>query len=116
MFRAGLAACSKLFADQYVADNICMNNVLPGFACRSRVERLFLRNLLICEDHHAGANLLLRALPVVEYRRLSKMARRLTRRNIGNRMAAQWLCLKRAVAVQSCAIDRTARDAAGGQR
>ena len=30
-FRAGLAAFTKLFADQYAADNIRMNNVLPGF-------------------------------------------------------------------------------------
>jgi len=30
-FRAGLAAFAKLFADQYAADNIRMNNVLPGF-------------------------------------------------------------------------------------
>ncbi len=31
VFRAGLAAFSKLFADRYAADNIRMNNVLPGF-------------------------------------------------------------------------------------
>jgi len=31
VFRAGLAAYTKLFADQYAADNIRMNNVLPGF-------------------------------------------------------------------------------------
>ena len=31
MFRAGLAAFTKLFADNYAADNIRMNNVLPGF-------------------------------------------------------------------------------------
>jgi NAD(P)-dependent dehydrogenase (short-subunit alcohol dehydrogenase family) len=31
VFRAGLAAFSKLFADQYAADNIRMNNILPGF-------------------------------------------------------------------------------------
>ncbi|SNT68583.1 SDR family oxidoreductase [Paracoccus seriniphilus] len=31
VFRAGLAAFSKLFADKYAADNIRMNNVLPGF-------------------------------------------------------------------------------------
>jgi len=29
--RAGLAAFTKLFADQYAADNIRMNNLLPGF-------------------------------------------------------------------------------------
>ncbi len=29
--RAGLAAFTKLFADQYAADNVRMNNVLPGF-------------------------------------------------------------------------------------
>ncbi len=31
VMRAGLAAFSKLFADQYAAENIRMNNVLPGF-------------------------------------------------------------------------------------
>jgi NAD(P)-dependent dehydrogenase (short-subunit alcohol dehydrogenase family) len=31
VFRAGLAAYTKLFADRYAADNIRMNNVLPGF-------------------------------------------------------------------------------------
>lgn len=31
IFRAGLAAFSKLYADKYAADNIRMNNVLPGF-------------------------------------------------------------------------------------
>ncbi len=31
VFRAGLAAYTKLFADAYAADNVRMNNVLPGF-------------------------------------------------------------------------------------
>ena len=31
VFRAGLAAFAKLFADRYAAENIRMNNVLPGF-------------------------------------------------------------------------------------
>ncbi|BCM86525.1 SDR family oxidoreductase [Methylobacterium indicum] len=31
VFRSGLAAFAKLFADRYAADNIRMNNVLPGF-------------------------------------------------------------------------------------
>lgn len=31
VFRAGLAAYAKLFADKYAADNVRMNNVLPGF-------------------------------------------------------------------------------------
>lgn len=31
VFRSGLAAFTKLFADQYAADNIRMNNVQPGF-------------------------------------------------------------------------------------
>ncbi len=31
VFRAGLAAFTKLFADEYAAENIRMNNVLPGF-------------------------------------------------------------------------------------
>lgn len=31
VFRAGLAAFTKLFVDKYAPDNIRMNNVLPGF-------------------------------------------------------------------------------------
>ena len=31
VFRAGLAAFTKLFADQYASHNVRMNNVLPGF-------------------------------------------------------------------------------------
>ena len=31
IFRAGLAAFAKIFADQYAADNVRMNNVLPGW-------------------------------------------------------------------------------------
>jgi NAD(P)-dependent dehydrogenase (short-subunit alcohol dehydrogenase family) len=31
VFRAGLAAFAKLFADQYAAEGLRMNNVLPGF-------------------------------------------------------------------------------------
>jgi len=31
VFRAGLAAFTKLFADKYAVDNIRMNNVLPGW-------------------------------------------------------------------------------------
>ena len=31
VFRAGLAAFTKLFADKYAADNVRMNNVLPGW-------------------------------------------------------------------------------------
>lgn len=31
VFRAGLAAYTKLFADEYAKNNIRMNNVLPGF-------------------------------------------------------------------------------------
>lgn len=31
VFRAGLASFTKLFADKYAADNLRMNNVLPGF-------------------------------------------------------------------------------------
>jgi NAD(P)-dependent dehydrogenase (short-subunit alcohol dehydrogenase family) len=31
VFRAGLAAFTKLFTDRYAAENIRMNNVLPGF-------------------------------------------------------------------------------------
>jgi NAD(P)-dependent dehydrogenase (short-subunit alcohol dehydrogenase family) len=45
VFRAGLAAFTKLFADRYAADNIRMNNVLPGFinslpATEERRERI----------------------------------------------------------------------------
>ena len=31
VFRAGLAAFTKLYSDKYAAENIRMNNVLPGF-------------------------------------------------------------------------------------
>ena len=31
VFRAGLAAFTKIFSDQYAADNVRMNNVLPGW-------------------------------------------------------------------------------------
>lgn len=31
VFRAGLAAFTKLYADKYAADNIRINNVLPGW-------------------------------------------------------------------------------------
>jgi NAD(P)-dependent dehydrogenase (short-subunit alcohol dehydrogenase family) len=31
VFRAGLAAFTKLFADQYAGSNVRMNNVLPGW-------------------------------------------------------------------------------------
>jgi NAD(P)-dependent dehydrogenase (short-subunit alcohol dehydrogenase family) len=31
VFRAGLAAFTKLFADQYAANNVRMNNILPGW-------------------------------------------------------------------------------------
>jgi len=31
VFRAGLAACTKIFADAFAADNVRMNNVLPGW-------------------------------------------------------------------------------------
>ena len=31
VFRAGLAAYAKFFSDRYAADNVRMNNVLPGF-------------------------------------------------------------------------------------
>jgi NAD(P)-dependent dehydrogenase (short-subunit alcohol dehydrogenase family) len=31
VFRAGLASYTKIFADQYAADNVRMNNVLPGW-------------------------------------------------------------------------------------
>ncbi len=31
VFRAGLASFAKLFSDRYAADNVRMNNILPGF-------------------------------------------------------------------------------------
>lgn len=31
VFRSGLAAFTKLFADRYAAENVRMNNILPGF-------------------------------------------------------------------------------------
>src|SRR6185312_6817171 len=31
VFRAGLAAYAKLFADEFAADNVRMNNILPGW-------------------------------------------------------------------------------------
>jgi NAD(P)-dependent dehydrogenase (short-subunit alcohol dehydrogenase family) len=31
VFRGGLAAYTKLFADKYAANNFRMNNILPGF-------------------------------------------------------------------------------------
>ena len=31
VFRSGLAAYTKLFADKYASDNVRMNNILPGF-------------------------------------------------------------------------------------
>src|SRR5690606_7544495 len=31
VFRAGLASYAKLFADSFAADNVRMNNVLPGW-------------------------------------------------------------------------------------
>jgi len=31
VFRAGLAAYTKIFADTYAADNVRINNVLPGW-------------------------------------------------------------------------------------
>ncbi|HZS83032.1 MAG TPA: SDR family oxidoreductase [Stellaceae bacterium] len=31
VFRAGLASYAKIFADQYAADNVRMNNILPGW-------------------------------------------------------------------------------------
>jgi NAD(P)-dependent dehydrogenase (short-subunit alcohol dehydrogenase family) len=31
VFRAGLASYTKLFADSFAADNVRMNNVLPGW-------------------------------------------------------------------------------------
>lgn len=45
VFRAGLSAYTKLFAARFAADNVRMNNLLPGFvdslpASRDRLERI----------------------------------------------------------------------------
>ena len=45
VFRAGLAAYTKLFADHYAADNIRMNNVLPGFIDSLPVNPEFLERI-----------------------------------------------------------------------
>jgi len=45
VFRAGLAAYSKLFADQFAADNVRMNNVLPGFIDSLPEKEEFLRRI-----------------------------------------------------------------------
>ena len=39
--RAGLAAFTKIFADEYAADNVRMNNVLPGFTDTDRLREIF---------------------------------------------------------------------------
>ena len=41
VFRAGLAAFTKLFADRYAPDNVRMNNVLPGFIDSLPVQEQF---------------------------------------------------------------------------
>ena len=45
VFRAGLAAFTKLFADKYAADNVRMNNVLPGFIDTKGVKEEFQRRI-----------------------------------------------------------------------
>lgn len=43
--RAGLAAFTRLFSDRYAADNIRMNNVLPGFADSYQVSEEILKTI-----------------------------------------------------------------------
>jgi NAD(P)-dependent dehydrogenase (short-subunit alcohol dehydrogenase family) len=45
VFRAGLAAFTKLFADKYAPDNVRMNNVLPGFIDTKGVKEEFQRRI-----------------------------------------------------------------------
>ncbi len=57
VFRAGLAAFTKLYADEYAADGIRMNNVLPGF----------IDSLPEAEDRRAR-------IPMGRYGRMSEVA------------------------------------------
>lgn len=57
VFRAGLAAFTKLYADEYAADAIRMNNVLPGF----------IDSLPEAEDRRAR-------IPMGRYGRMSEVA------------------------------------------
>ena len=50
VFRAGLAAFTKLFADKYAPENIRMNNVLPGFI-DSRPEKQEFRDRIPMERY-----------------------------------------------------------------
>jgi len=55
VFRAGLAAFTKLFADQHAADNVRMNNVLPGWidslpATEERRQSVPMRRYGTCEE------------------------------------------------------------------
>jgi NAD(P)-dependent dehydrogenase (short-subunit alcohol dehydrogenase family) len=45
VFRAGLAAYTKLFSDRYAPDNIRMNNVLPGFIDSFPEQREFVERI-----------------------------------------------------------------------
>jgi NAD(P)-dependent dehydrogenase (short-subunit alcohol dehydrogenase family) len=45
VFRAGLAAFAKLFSDRYAAENIRMNNVLPGFTDSLAVKEEFRKRI-----------------------------------------------------------------------
>ncbi len=45
VFRAGLAAFAKLYADQHAASNIRINNVLPGFIDSLPVKDAFLQRI-----------------------------------------------------------------------
>lgn len=45
VFRAGLAAFTKLYSDKYAKDNIRMNNILPGFIDSLPVKKEFLKRI-----------------------------------------------------------------------
>ena len=70
VFRAGLAAFTKLFADKYAAENIRMNNVLPGFI-DSLPEKQEFRDRIPMQRYGKTAGDLRRdRLPGLERRRL----------------------------------------------
>ena len=54
VFRAGLAAYTKLFADKYAADNVRMNNVLPGFIDSLPEKEEFRRRIPIGRYGHSS--------------------------------------------------------------
>ena len=64
VFRAGLAAYAKIFADEHAADNVRMNNVLPGWidslpATEERRDRVPMRRYGTVEEIAATVAFLL---------------------------------------------------------